>query len=316
MFLARDHVSCGVEPLGPEGAAGPRGGFTLVELLVVLTIISMLASMTLAGLAAVRTRAKADKTRSTIRKLHEIIMPQYESYLDRRVTVAVAPGDSAARERTRKLRLLMAREMPQSWQEVSLPSALPSDATAPQRTYATFLQSVTATAGAAPSSLNESAECLAMIVMRGGFAAEDLEHFRSDEMGDIDKDGAVEFLDGWGQPIGYLRWPTGFRSVIQLQDAAAQPDPFDPMGATDQVQYPAGILQRDYAVFPLIVSQGPDGAYAGLGVAADTRNWTNLLLSASTAPGTLRVATSGLAGEDTGDGSSADNITNHDLNTR
>jgi prepilin-type N-terminal cleavage/methylation domain-containing protein len=68
-----------------ESASVRFGGFTLVELMVVLVIIAMLASLTLGGLAGVRNRAKIDKTKSTIRKLHETLMPLYESYASRRV---------------------------------------------------------------------------------------------------------------------------------------------------------------------------------------------------------------------------------------
>jgi len=62
-----------------------RAGFTLVELLVSLVIISILAAMTLSGLSAVRRRSREEATRTTIRKIHEIIVPQYESYLDKRI---------------------------------------------------------------------------------------------------------------------------------------------------------------------------------------------------------------------------------------
>lgn len=289
--------------------------FTLVELMVTLVIIAMLASLTLAGLAGVRQRAKADKTRSTIRKLHEIIMPQYESYLDRRVPGNELSGVAAARDRTRRLRLLMAQELPQSWQEVYPLNDLPTNATAPMRAYSAFKHNLTTSTPSSPSAANESAECLAMIVMRGGFAAEEFEHFRSDELGDVDKDGAVEFIDGWNQPISFLRWPTGFRSPIQTQNASVQPDPFDPLQASDEVSYPAGILQRDYAVFPLIMSQGPDGPYSAVGINSDTTIWTSRLTS-PTPPGTLRVAATGLAGEQSDATAAKDNITNHDLNTR
>ena len=54
-----------------------RNGFTLVELMVVIVIISILSALTLSGLAGARQRAKIDKTKSTIRKLHEIVIPQY-----------------------------------------------------------------------------------------------------------------------------------------------------------------------------------------------------------------------------------------------
>ena len=299
----------------PDCKPRPSLGFTLIELVVVLAIIAILSSLSFAGLAAVRQRAKADKTRSTIRKLHEIIVPQYESYLDRRVPIATLSGTAAARERTRQLRLLMAQEMPQSWAEVYPFGSIPAGAPASARAYAGFKASLSSTNASWPSQAHEGAECLAMIVMRGGFATEELEQFRSDEFGDVDNDGAVEFVDGWQQPIFFLRWPTGYRSGVQLQDSSVQPDPFDPMRVSDEVAYPDGVLQRDYALLPLIISQGADGPYSPVGIVADTTNWPAVLVS-GTALGTLRVAGSGLAGETNDAAAAADNITNHDLMSR
>ncbi len=36
------------------------------------------------------------------------------------------------------------------------------------------------------------------------------------DIGDTDGDGALEFLDGWGHPINFLRWAPGFDSQIQI----------------------------------------------------------------------------------------------------
>jgi len=74
--------------------------------------------------------------------------------------------------------------------------------------------------------------------------------FRSDEIGDIDSDGAPEFWDGWGRPIGFIRWPAGFTSIVQSHDTTTNPDPMDPMRTS------AG----DYGLTPLIYSAGPDEA--------------------------------------------------------
>jgi prepilin-type N-terminal cleavage/methylation domain-containing protein len=74
-------------------------GFTLVELLVTIVIISILASLTLAGLAGARARARAEKTRSTVRKIDDVVSAQYESYAERRVSPIVSgpspPADGA-----------------------------------------------------------------------------------------------------------------------------------------------------------------------------------------------------------------------------
>lgn len=250
----------------PDCKPRPSLGFTLIELVVVLAIIAILSSLSLAGLAAVRQRAKADKTRSTIRKLHEIIVPQYESYIDRRVPAGAGPAN---------IRWLMTLEMPDVLSNVPLNQAAvdvlasthPLAGTGVIRSYASYRESL-------PTWTDDdyqSAECLFMIMTRSGYEPEAMEHFRSDEIGDVDGDGAFEFLDGWGAPIAFFRWAPGFVSDVsplpssipagirtnrafsslQLADPTNRHDPFDPSVAE------AG----SYALIPLIFSAGPDGEY-------------------------------------------------------
>lgn len=265
----------------------PRTGFTLIELLVTLTIITMVAGLSLAGLASSRQRAKIDKTKNTIRKLHEIVIPQYESYLARRV------AGSTATARLSALRLLMVQEMPDQWADVYALSAVPATATAPPRRYADYRNAIS------PTARYEGAECLAMLVTRGGFAPDAVELFRNDEMGDIDGDGAPEFWDGWGIPIGFIRWPAGFASPVQELNATTNPDPYDPTGASG-----------DYGLLPLIYSSGPNGATddpqsVASGYAASASGLANPLTSTrfgSPLPGTVINTTA-----------AADNVTNHDL---
>ena len=77
-----------------------RTGFTLVEMLVVLVILSVLVSLSLAGLAGAQQRGKIEKTKSTIRKLNEIVMSHYEGYLRRRVAFTASSNRvTAARNR-------------------------------------------------------------------------------------------------------------------------------------------------------------------------------------------------------------------------
>jgi hypothetical protein len=252
--------------------------------MVVLVIVAMLASLTLAGLGGVRQRAKADKTRSTIRKIDSLITPHYESYLTRRVVATgtspmvcvgtgtfvsgtlvtpnkLAPvlsgtnrivngipiqdttsGTYGAINRLWALRLAMVLEMPDQWADVMTPGsspAIPRDSvTAPVRRYARYKFQLT------PNNAFQSAECLAMIVMRGGVDPDATATFRADEIGDVDKDGAPEFKDGWGSPIAFIRWPAGYGSPTS-------PDPFDPM----RVSSPSSP-----SLTPLIYSPGPDEA--------------------------------------------------------
>ncbi len=85
--------------------------------------------------------------------------------------------------------------------------------------------------------------------------------FNNTEIGDYDGDGLPEFIDGWGHPIKFLRWPVGFYNALEgysdlhpIDPSGAtqpcDPDPFDPMG-----------VAGGFAVFPLIYSAGPDGVY-------------------------------------------------------
>jgi len=107
---------------------------------------------------------------------------------------------------------------------------------------------------------NQGAECLYQIVAssnsQGGNA---LEAFRASEIGDTDGDGLLEFLDGWGQPIEFIRWPVGFASPL---NSTAVPDPMDPLRADPRWS----TAQPPWLLIPLIYSPGPDGR---LGLVAD-----------------------------------------------
>ena len=94
----------------------------------------------------------------------------------------------------------------------------------------------------------DSVELLHMIVMRGPASDSDVvAHFRPDEMGDRDKDGLPEFLDAWGNPIAFLRWPVGFNSAVQpIAGTALGVDPVT--------------SDKGHRLVPLIFSAGSDAA--------------------------------------------------------
>jgi hypothetical protein len=277
----------------PAGAAAAdraaRRGFTLIEMLIVI-----LSSLTLSGLAVARQRARLARTKSTIRKLHEIVVPHYESYLRRRVPFATtANARTNAVNRLKAIRELMVFEMPDSWGDVG--GSIPAHCqTGPVRAYA-------AAKTTARVEANGPAECLYMIVSRGGLEPELLEQFRTDEIGDVDRDGAPEFLDGWNQPIIFLRWAPGFSrplSPVQVADATTYHDPFDPQR----------VDANSYALVPLIVSGGAN-RLTGLQVTA--AGWRSLDLSSI-----VGVAAGIGAPVDGASSDHRDNVTNHDLNVK
>lgn len=63
---------------------------------------------------------------------------------------------------------------------------------------------------------NDSAECLYLAVSAGtddrAFLAAS---FTQADIGDTDNDGMLEFIDAWGEPIYWFRWPAGFESDLQ-----------------------------------------------------------------------------------------------------
>ena len=78
--------------------------FTLVELLVTITIIGMLAAMMLGALQVARQAGREYATKATIAKLNNIIMQRYESYLTRRVPIQIPTG-TARRPTAAQMRL-------------------------------------------------------------------------------------------------------------------------------------------------------------------------------------------------------------------
>ena len=293
----------------------PRNAFTLIELLVVLVIVSVLASLSLAGLAGARQRAKIDKTRSTIRKIDSVIRPIFDSYLTRRVlsstVAAVTPSTKPPLwKQLVARRRLMVEEMPDRWKDVyATTAAVPSDSSAATRRYASAQQSLTSRSSTYMNTFGD-AETLMMIALTSGFAPDAGEMFRSDEIDDLDGDTASEFVDGWGRPIRFIRWPAQFSSP--LMDTST-PDPFD-----------TGRVTTDWAMVPLIVSGGPDASTfgrdddtGGFGITLASGSWLGNSGVSATYGIVASTCSGNTMGSTTADSSYArDNITNHDLAKR
>jgi prepilin-type N-terminal cleavage/methylation domain-containing protein len=236
-------------------------GMTLIELMVVLVILSILSSLMLAGLLGARERSKQVKTVSTIRKLSELILPYYEEYETRRpdldptaVSRIAADGSKANREllatyKRIALRRLMALELPDRTVDVDI-SPFPLDLDG-KGTPLVEIPPVTRLYKAliGVNSGVQSSDLLHMIVTRGVVADPDIVmHFRDDEVADQNGNGLKEFIDGWGKPIRFKRWPVGFASP--LQPITASLSDVDPLVSTN-----------GHRLLPLIYSAGRDKSY-------------------------------------------------------
>lgn len=363
--------------------------FTLVELLVAVAVMTVLATLVLGGLAGAKTRVKIDRTKSTIRKLNEIVLPQYESYQGRRVPAVVTgtgapatltlsqtntfvayvdtstgnyygprapsgawlgpftgatatkPSQVLAQSRLQMLRLLQVYEIPDSWGDILtgpstvLSSTCPPFArTGPVLSYSAVKQSFTTASGSLTISTgtNGGAECLYTIAAFGGFEPGAMANFRTDEIGDRDRDGAPEFVDGWSNQIEFIRWAPGIStniattnpSPVQIADQTNYHDPLDPQRVENSTTT-LGSGARGYALIPLIVSAGPDQTF-GL-TRTGSAGWFPLVgpastngLSMMTVTGTLGGVTitgtivgTGTLGAVTNATAMRDEITNHDL---
>jgi len=270
-------MSCLGKRLVPPSA---RRAFTLVELLVTLAVIAMMASMLLFALSSAQESARDAKTRAMIAKINTLIMRRYEAYRTRRVPIQIPvlpPGvrtqKAAAKMRLDALRQLMRMEMPDRWTDVTDPPisivdpqtgagvamARPSLS---QAYLSRYNAAVAASTHPANIPANQSAECLYMIATMGTGSEDVRAQFAEGEIGDVDGDGLPEFLDGWGQPIHFLRWAPGFISELQN---GADPDPFDPYHAYPDTYLgvapyvvPSTQPQPTFALYPLIYSAGSD----------------------------------------------------------
>jgi len=106
----------------------------------------------------------------------------------------------------------------------------------------------------------QGAECLYMIVTLATSDGDTLKLFRDSDVGDVDGDGAPEFLDAWGEPILFLHAAPGFSSVSQLQNGVLGLEESD-VRHTPQDHDPLDIYRQAKQAIrtvPLIYSAGPD----------------------------------------------------------
>jgi prepilin-type N-terminal cleavage/methylation domain-containing protein len=201
-----------------------RRGFTLLEILVVIGLISFLMVISLTVIANFITTAREKATATTIRKIHAMYQerieayqrslkgPQYEAQVDTKLAQLQRAGVYGMQRKVAEvlLRKDLARAMlPQRFGE--LPDNLTPPATnAPNGHPDVFDQDPNYVA-ARHNPVTESAALMYFNLTRRdvvGVPPVGVDEFSTLEVMDTDGDGLLEFVDAWGQPLRFYRWPT------------------------------------------------------------------------------------------------------------
>jgi prepilin-type N-terminal cleavage/methylation domain-containing protein len=247
-----------------------RSAFTLIELLVTITIIGILAGISLGAIRYARIAAAEGKTKATIAKINALAMQRYESYMTRRVPIdfnnLTFKGNKVQPKLAATLRYcaildIMRMEMPERTYDIingPLNIKQPDLDTGTLQPWtsrpALSLMYIQRFNNKTPVDNCRPAKYLYMWISMT--YPEAMSQFGGDEIKDLDGDGWPVFIDGWGNPIMFLRWAPGFlppvcNTEVQTGDAVNDHDPFD-----SRRIYAA----TNYRLIPLIYSAGPDQA--------------------------------------------------------
>ena len=299
-----------------------RDGFTLVELLVVISIIGFMSGMFLVAYRGASQESNIQKTRSTVQKISEVLNARMDEYINypialRTATSALPPNVvswdgsketvSVLRERGRLLVLrdLIRMEMPDHPDDLKYTTFWMSSA-AVSASYPTNLpRSVPTGLGTTPvlaspgfqisapltsrtraliarlskvspvgpidrwDAFNANEELLFLIVEASDLnGTSAIELFGKSEIGDTDGDGLNEFIDAYGSPIRWIRWPAGFSGASRFYPDMLDPslvsggrllinsEPLDSLG-TDP-GWATTLQKPGTGLSPLVISAGTD----------------------------------------------------------
>jgi type II secretory pathway pseudopilin PulG len=187
----------------PHPARRRLDGFTLVELLVVIGLITTMMTMVALLIGNMLDTSRTSATRTTITKVHRMIEERRDGFMRYQlkrgeinaalVKISNYPTSPQLTSReTRRLATIVARKM-------LYKRAFPQNS-----------------ADLAPNSANivntaDNSEYLYWLLTSGttfGVPSEGDGRFLASELGDTDGDGLIELIDGWGEPLRFYRWPT------------------------------------------------------------------------------------------------------------
>jgi prepilin-type N-terminal cleavage/methylation domain-containing protein len=252
-----------------------RAGFTVLEILVVLTIIAILVALSTAAAVRLLASSYSSTTRTTIQRANSRLQQQMAYILDQARTdkipggspasaLSIDAGNNTNRERTRviHMKFRMQQYFPTTFAEALYPaSGYPA-----VQGYVTYLANFGITTTTVPNGNTpaqqyqsrdvngvwvynfESAVCLYMILRYGPNSAGEDELGLSGATKNVNNMPAL--MDAWGNPLIFCRWPVGdptnnFISPVNpmgaVSSSAISPSTGQPYGFVDPVD-PKGLL--------------------------------------------------------------------------
>ncbi len=254
-----------------------RPGFTLIELLIVIGLIGFMATMGVILVQTMAGRAKAGRTKVIIRQIDTQIAQRLDGF-DRWF-------DSQEKFLLQKLRIYSVTEKnrilgKKTYFKAYFPQT-PGEVLKSENIYSLWWDEDGARKDTVDNAADSAEVLYAMLMEMQTFGTESVSEgdFDNTMIGDTDDDGLKEFIDGWGNPIRFYRWPTRLvkpdgninRDIATLLISALPPgkpgagaqldiDPDDPTAALKI----ADIDEDDYHTYntwhtPIVVSAGEDG---------------------------------------------------------
>ena len=205
-------------------------GFTLIELLMVISIIAILATLSIAIIRGAEDDARASRTATVVGLVRNVIQDRLDGYEGRTLQFrfadmvpSVTRWDEMRTVRKTVLAEWFIAEMPVNFADLQvfpktaglqLTMPIPSSMVKKLRRHFNFpnpdLQDAGTPGPAGPTTQFEDAECLYAILYNTWDGDRRGTHFlSSSEIGDTDDDGFLEVLDAWGDPLVFSVTPLG-----------------------------------------------------------------------------------------------------------
>jgi prepilin-type N-terminal cleavage/methylation domain-containing protein len=191
-------------------------GFTLLEVLIVVSIVAVLAAFLTVAIGRSITQAKEAATRTTLLKLDGLLQQRLDAF---RVLMDTPQKQNELKSKITARRTVLEQSAPAALQRVmneklvslmvykdyyrqGFPQTLADNS---------FLGNSGQPFAGNAQNAAESSEMLHWLITQAdtyGVPAVDDSEFTSSEVADTDGDGRMEFVDAWGLPLRFYRWPT------------------------------------------------------------------------------------------------------------